>query len=315
MKNINRHDIQVISRHSNWSADGIEETLQQKVYNGKKDWQQFLKLLFISLGVSFTTAGILFFFAYNWNNLHKFVKIGLIGSLIIGLTLFVVFSKKTKPLIKNIILTGVSVLVGVLFAVFGQVYQTGANAYDFFLGWTMAVTLWVVIANFVPLWFVFILLINTTLFLYNKQVVDWDPLIILGLLVAINTFFFVGSIFVSNERNNFSWLQKILAIAIVYGTTIGVMMGIFEIEIPYFGLFLLFAIALYVLGIFYSFKTRNTFYIAIIALSLFAILNAFFIKVFDLDETVLLLISIFVLIAVTALVRYLMKLQKKWDNE
>ncbi|WP_315814113.1 hypothetical protein [Paraflavitalea speifideaquila] len=49
-------------------------------------------------------------------------------------------------------LTAAAVLLGVLMAVFGQVYQTGANAYDLFLSWTIAITLWVVIANFALLY-------------------------------------------------------------------------------------------------------------------------------------------------------------------
>ena len=109
----------------------------------KEAWQKFFRLFFISLGVGFTVSGIVFFFAYNWADLNKFIKIGLIEALIIttiSLVLFLRININTR----NIILTGASVLVGVLFAVFGQIYQTGANAYDFFLVWTIFVTLWVV---------------------------------------------------------------------------------------------------------------------------------------------------------------------------
>ena len=185
MTKIEREDIQIISRHSNWSEESIDKVLKQEIYSNKESWQKFLRLFFISLGISFTTAGIIFFFAYNWTDLHKFIKIGLIESLIVITTLIVLISKISLD-IKNIILTGTSILVGVLFAVFGQIYQTGANAYDFFLGWTMFIALWVAISNFAPLWLVFIVLINTTLILYSQQVAhNWSEVFVFTLLFII----------------------------------------------------------------------------------------------------------------------------------
>ena len=145
MEKIEREDIQIITRHSNWSEKSIDNILKKDIYSDKQSWHKFLRLFFISLGVGFTTAGIIFFFAYNWADLHKFIKIGLIEGLIISLTLVILFSKISLD-IKNILFTGTSILVGVLFAVFGQIYQTGANAYDFFLGWTMFITIWVFVS-------------------------------------------------------------------------------------------------------------------------------------------------------------------------
>jgi uncharacterized membrane protein len=186
MTKIEREDIQIITRHSNWSEKSIDNILKKNIYSDKESWHKFLRLFFISLGVGFTTAGIIFFFAYNWADLHKFIKIGLIEGLIIISTLVILFSKISLD-IKNILLTGTSILVGVLFAVFGQIYQTGANAYDFFLGWTMFITIWVFVSNYAPLWLVFITLINTTLILYSQQVAqDWSEVFVFTLLFIIN---------------------------------------------------------------------------------------------------------------------------------
>ena len=183
MENIEREDIQIITRHSNWSEKSIDNILKKNIYSDKDSWLKFLRLFFISLGVGFTTAGIIFFFAYNWADLHKFIKIGFIEGLIIISTLVILFSKISLD-VKNILLTGTSILVGVLFAVFGQIYQTGANAYDFFLGWTMFITIWVFVSNYAPLWLVFITLINTTLILYSQQVAqDWSEVFVFTLLL------------------------------------------------------------------------------------------------------------------------------------
>ena len=123
MTKIEREDIQIIARHSNLSENSIDSILKKNIYSDKESWNKFLKLFFISLGIGFTTAGIIFFFAYNWADLHKFIKIGLIEGLIIISSLVILFSKTSLD-VKNILLTGASVLVGVLFAVFGQIYQT-----------------------------------------------------------------------------------------------------------------------------------------------------------------------------------------------
>ncbi len=74
MEKIEREDIQIIARHSNWSEKSIDKILKKNIYNDKESWNKFLRLFFISLGVGFTTAGIIFFFAYNWADLHKFIK-------------------------------------------------------------------------------------------------------------------------------------------------------------------------------------------------------------------------------------------------
>ena len=75
MKKLNRKDIQIIAQYSTWSEKGIQKALQNNVYNSAYSWYKFLKILFLSLGIGFTTVGVIFFFAYNWNGLHKFIKI------------------------------------------------------------------------------------------------------------------------------------------------------------------------------------------------------------------------------------------------
>ena len=188
MAQIEREDIHLISRHSNLTASTIKNLLQNQVYNDRSAWIKFLKLFFISLGVGFTVSGILFFFAYNWADLHKFAKLGLVQGLLIAATLTAVFSKLSQD-IKHILLTGSAILIGVLFAVYGQIYQTGANAYDFFLGWTLFTVIWAVIANYAVLWVLFILLINTTIFLYAEQVADhWSDIFVMALQFVINSY-------------------------------------------------------------------------------------------------------------------------------
>lgn len=317
MSKIQRDDIHIISRHSNWSQDGITKELQNEVYNDKQSWEKFLRLFFISLGIGFTTAGIIFFFAYNWADLHKFAKIGLIEALIIITTSIVLFSKASAD-IKNILLTGTSMLVGVLFAVFGQIYQTGANAYDFFLGWTMAIALWALISNFAPLWLVFITLVNTTFILYDQQVAhEWSELFVLTMLFLINAIFLIIVLLSKRFLTNTSppsWFTNLIGLVTITCSTIGICFIIFERSEQIWDWVLpLLTVALYTLGIIYGLKNKRSFYLSVIPFSIIIIISAMLIRIFN-DEAMLFVLTLFIIGSVTLVIINLINLQKKWKN-
>ena len=314
MKKIDREDIQIISRHSNLSESSIDKLLKQEIYSSTSSWGKFLRLFFISLGIGFTTVGIIFFFAYNWSDLHKFFKIGLIESLLVVITLVILYSKISLD-IKNILLTGASMLVGVLFAVFGQIYQTGANAYDFFLGWTVFVTLWVLVSNFAPLWLIFIVLINITLGLYSEQVArDWDEIFVLTLLFVVNTGFLIVALVAKRCKKEIKppiWFTNVLALAVVSISTIGICNGIFDSQNNLFLVLVFCTVILFGVGIKYGLKIKSGFYLSIIPFSIIVIISTLFVKISD-DASMFFIISLFVIVSVTVVIKTLINLQKKW---
>lgn len=316
MTKIEREDIQIITRHSNWSEKNIDNILKKNIYSDKESWYTFLRLFFISLGVGFTTAGIIFFFAYNWADLHKFIKIGLIEGLIIISILIILFSKISLD-VKNILLTGTSILVGVLFAVFGQIYQTGANAYDFFLGWTMFITIWVLVSNYAPLWLVFITLLNTTLILYSQQVAhDWSEVFLFTLLFIINILFLITFLFRKKINNKIKcpiWFLNLIALASVSFSTMGIVIGIFDENQTSLYVLIVIAAVLYGIGITYGLKVKSGFYLSIIPFSIIVIISAILIKLSD-DAGMFFFISLFVIGSVTLVIKNLIDLQKKWIN-
>lgn len=313
MTNIQREDIHIISRHSDLTEQVVDKALKENVYNNKETWQKFLRLFFISLGVGFTVSGIVFFFAYNWSDLHKFAKIGLIQGLLVTTTLSVLIPKINDN-IKNVILTGASVLVGVLFAVFGQIYQTGANAYDFFLAWTVFVTLWVLISNFAPLWLLFLVLINTTFILYSQQVAkDWSTVFVFTLLFIINTAVLISAITFGKKKMP-SWFLNTVALASGSYATIGVVIGIFDKHQTAFLILILITAIVFALGIWHGLKTKSGFYLSVIPFSLIIIASALLIKISD-GEMMFLLVSLFIITSVTLTIKNLIDIQKKWTNE
>lgn len=321
MKKIQREDIQILSRHSNLSEQEVSMLLKDNIYNNKEAWQKFLKLFLISLGIGFTVSGIIFFFAYNWAELPKFAKIGLTEALIIATTVLALLPKINNN-IRNIILTGAAALVGVLFAVFGQIYQTGADAYDFFLAWTIFITIWVIISDFAPLWLLYVVLMNTTLVLYSEQVAkDWDDSIILLLLFVLNAAVLIGSILLSHYKK-FSipnWFTNILSLAVVSISTFGLCLDFVDSHKTLLSFLIPLSIITYTLGIWYGFKTKKSFYFAIIPLSLVIITCSLLFRISDngdiLNEGIFLLVFVFVIASITLIIKNLMNLQKKWKNE
>ena len=316
MKNIQREDIHIIGRHSNLTEKGIGRALKENIYNDREAWRKFLRLFIISLGVGFTASGIIFFFAYNWADLHKFVKIGLAEGLLIATTIPVLLPK-IKTNTRNIILTGASVLVGVLFAVFGQVYQTGANAYDFFLAWAIFVTLWVVVSNFAPLWLLYLILINTTLILYSQQVTrEWSDVFVYTLLFVINTTALITGIFLSRyDRSKVpSWFLHTVALASASYATMGITTGIFDMFRVAFLLLIVTTAIVFALGIWHGLKSKSGFYLSVIPFSLIVIISALLIKISK-GEMMFLSVSLFIITSVTLTAKNLMDIQKKWTNE
>lgn len=317
MKNLQREDLHIISRHSNLTEQDIERALKENIYHDKEMWQKFLRLFFITLGIGFTTAGIIFFFAYNWADLNKFAKLGLTEILVIATTIIVLLPKINNTT-RNIILTGSSCLVGVLFAVFGQVYQTGANAYDFFLAWTLFITLWVAVSNFAPLWLLYIVLLNTTFFLYTEQVVkDWSPLLVITLLFLFNTTLLLAFIFLEQDKkiNRVpKWFTYILALGSATFATAGMIFGIFDGYDSVFPVLIPIVLLVFGFGIWYGIQSKSGFYLSVIPLSIIIIFSALLLKTSE-GGDMLLLVSLFIIVSITLVIMNLINLQKKWNHE
>ena len=148
-------------------------------------WKRFLDWVLLVLGAAFLVSGIFFFFAFNWQELHRFAKLGVL-ELGVVLAVGIAFWQKLERLPGKIALTAAALLVGALFAVYGQIYQTGADSYQLFLTWALLIAVWVFIGKFTPLWFVLLVLLNLTVSFYWFQVVGANNSFINVLLFLAN---------------------------------------------------------------------------------------------------------------------------------
>ena len=155
-----------------FSPDELEQALRiAGITPDGKAWSRFLNTLFLLLGSIFLAAGVIFFFAYNWASMHRLLKLGVIQTALI-LAVFTASFHGFEKLAGKASLLLACILVGALFALFGQIYQTGADAYELFLAWSAFIAGWVIISNFAALWLLLLILLETALFLYWAQVVE-----------------------------------------------------------------------------------------------------------------------------------------------
>lgn len=92
-----------------------------------------IKNFFLSFSVIFFIAAVTSFTAFNWKLMNSFQKLSVPACLIILGLGFYIFLKETKY--KNLSLFFSCFIIGTLFAVYGQVYQTGANTWILFRNW------------------------------------------------------------------------------------------------------------------------------------------------------------------------------------
>lgn len=139
-----------------------------EVYPSKRTWLIFFDKALLIIGTVALVLSLVFFIAYNWQSLGKIGKFALVeGALMITIALYVALSfRRQFQLIRQLLLLIASIITGSLLALFGQVYQTGADTWQLFFAWAILITPWVVIARFPALWLLWLGLINACLVLY-----------------------------------------------------------------------------------------------------------------------------------------------------
>lgn len=215
------------------SAEALERGLDLAGHvPDRPAWRWLLDRLLLLVGAVLLLAGIVFFFAYNWDDLGRFAKFGLImGGILAAVGAAWRLGLDGWP--GRVALLVAAALPGPLLAVYGQVYQTGADPYGLFGTWALLVAGWVVISRFHLLWIGWLALLNTTLILYWLQVVGAGETDVTGLwlvLFGLNTLALIA--WEAGAARGIAWLQerwapRLIATAALVFITIPVFMLIF----------------------------------------------------------------------------------------
>ena len=128
-------------------------------------WRQFLDRLLLFAGTLLVAAGVIFFLAFNWNDLARMLKFALVEVLLI-VALVAVWRFGVERIAGKAALLGAALFTGALFALIGQTYQTGADTFELFAVWALAVLPWALVARFPALWLLCLLCLNLAALLY-----------------------------------------------------------------------------------------------------------------------------------------------------
>lgn len=133
----------------------------------------------VILSIILLSSGLITFIAANWSGLELLQKFIIVqGTLIcaalgcIGLTAYFKEQKADHLGIywSNFCLTIIGITaVGGVFALIGQTYQTGADAWQLFTLWTALALPWALYQNKPLIWLFWLVILNTTLLLISDQ--------------------------------------------------------------------------------------------------------------------------------------------------
>ncbi|KXU37609.1 hypothetical protein AXK11_02100 [Cephaloticoccus primus] len=144
----------------------------------RRRWFLLGNRLLAFLGVGLAAAGVVFFFAYNWAELHHFAKFGIAFAVLCASAGYALFSPNAHPgslsaaaprppsIGWRAALFGTALLLGAVLALIGQVYQTGANLWELFAIWAVLIMPFALLARGPETWVLWLAVANTGLFLW-----------------------------------------------------------------------------------------------------------------------------------------------------
>lgn len=156
-----------------------------------KFWRRWAERALLALGSAHLLAAVIYFFAYNWADLPSLAKFAIVETAIVAAVVAAALAKLDRPW-GQAMLIAASVLVGVLLAVIGQVYQTGADAYELFIAWACLILPWVAVSRSAAHWLLWLAVGSLSLWAYGVQALVPDGVmpqpmvdISIGLLLGV----------------------------------------------------------------------------------------------------------------------------------
>jgi uncharacterized membrane protein len=134
-----------------------------------QSWRSFIDHLLLWTGGLALAFAAMFFIAYNWDDLGRFAKFGLMEGLIV-LSVFAYWKLDENEVPAKLSLLMASIFLGVLLALYGQTYQTGADTWQLFFNWALLMLPWAIIGRFPAIWILWIALINLSIVLYYMTI-------------------------------------------------------------------------------------------------------------------------------------------------
>jgi uncharacterized membrane protein len=307
------------------SAAAYEEALRLAgVAPDVAGWRVFLDRLLVVSGAMLVAVGLIFFVAFNWQELGRFAKFALLEAMVLLPTVYALVAGISTVRAQAALLFAVLALGGLL-ALTGQTYQTGADNYELFLAWALLALPWVLAGRWAPLWAIWWSLVNLTAALYLFEVLDPLRLVLFGrmrpgTLVLLNlaglALFEWG--YARATGMGTRWLARYCVLLALGAGSMAVLMFIFDGRREESGL----SVGIYVLmvmagAVFYQVARRDLFPLAFGVLSLIVVITALLGKVMLHGRDwfgSLFLIAFFIIGASIGATWWLRELNRKWQG-
>ena len=195
----NRRLVEELHAHGYLTAAARHAALE--FLRPRDQWGVWIARLLLVVGSALTLSGVVWFFDYNWSEIPPIAKLVAIQFGVVAAVGASCRCGLTRTSGKAL-MVGASVLVGVFLTVFGEVYRTGADAYELFIVWSLLIFGWSVISNSAPQWVLWLAVTNIALNdLWSSR---WSPAALpIGdsmLLVYASQALFTGAALAVRER-------------------------------------------------------------------------------------------------------------------
>ncbi len=289
----------------------------------QRGWARFLDYALLILGALFLVAGLFFFVAYNWEELPRFARFGVLEGVILLMAIIAHWVGLNK-LGGKIALTVAALLVGALLAVFGQEYQTGADSYTLFGNWALLILGWVIISKFEVLWAVLWGLLNLTLYLYWNQVLPGDQYLQPESLFLLNAVALLVWEIIDRRSSwwQHRWLNRLtllVALTWILWPTLWTIIELFETynDVPYVHRFAPLIYGIFALVAFYVYSRwqRDLFMLTIILFSLITVLTTLIARfLMTLDDVIFFFgIGLAIIFQAWVAVSLLRRISQQWE--
>lgn len=202
-------------------------------------WYQFANYLLLIVGSLALACSVVFFIAYNWAEMGRFAKFAMVQLCILASLTWYWFAANDHRQhadqwlnsngASELALVISAILLGVLLAVYGQTYQTGADPWQLFFSWTLMIIPWALCAKSTVLWLLVILLANTCASLYAEQALRSAGLWPNVLLLATTLLLWEAAIRRYSWLNA-TWAPRIIAALLCFCFTIAMLPKLFGVN-------------------------------------------------------------------------------------
>lgn len=198
----------------------------------RRQWGIWIARLLVIIGTALVLSGLVYFFAFNWTKISPAVKLTTLQLAMIS-CLGAAYFYSLHRVTGQIFLLSATVLVGVFLAVFGQIYQTGADAYQLFMTWSLLTFGWTLISNFIAQWMLWLVVTNTFLILWWQQAAL--PTREMQFMISTYLIFFNGAVLALREYALVKkshlwlksyWIRRLLTLALLSLTLIPILVWI-----------------------------------------------------------------------------------------